>query len=47
MVGSGEVVPHVAFDALGTVSSGWAVDHGVIVVRHLDSFGVVRITIER
>jgi alpha-glucosidase len=46
-VGSGEVVPHVAPDALGTQPSGWALDHGFVVVRHPDSFGVMRITIER
>jgi hypothetical protein len=37
----------VAPDALRTAASGWTVDQGFVIVRQPDSFGAVRVTIER
>lgn len=47
VLGNGDVVPRVSFDALGDRSSGWTVHQGFVTVRQPDSFGVVRIRIER
>jgi hypothetical protein len=40
-------VPRVDFDALDSAPSGWTIHQGAIVVRQPDSFGALRITIER
>ncbi|MDQ3486203.1 MAG: glycoside hydrolase family 31 protein [Acidobacteriota bacterium] len=47
VLGNGQVVPRVASDALGAQASGWTIDRGSVIVRQPDSFGVVRIVIER
>jgi alpha-glucosidase len=47
VVGDGQALPRVAPDALRTQASGWTVDQGFVIVRQPDSFGVVRVTIER
>jgi hypothetical protein len=46
-MGNGQVVPRVDFGALGSQPSGWTIHQGSVVVRQPDSFGAVRITIER
>ena len=47
VVGDGQAVTRVAPDAFRTQASGWTVDQGFVIVRQPDSFGVVRVTIER
>ena len=47
VVGDGQALPRVAPEALRTQASGWTVDQGFVIVRQPDSFGAVRVTIER
>ncbi len=47
VVGDGQVVPRVAIDALSAQPSAWAIAQGSVIVRQPDSFGVVRIMVEK
>lgn len=47
IVGNDQVVPRVDSDAFDSAASGWTIRQGTIVVRQPDSFGALRITIER
>ena len=47
VVGGNQVVPRVASDALAAQTSGWTINQGSVIVRHPDTFGAMRIVIER
>ena len=47
VLGNGQAMQRVAFDALGTQPSAWTMNQGFVIVRQPDTFGAVRITIER
>ena len=47
VIGNDQVVSRVDFDSLDSATSGWAIHQGSIIVRQPDSFGALRISIER
>jgi alpha-glucosidase len=47
LVGNDQVLSRVDFDALDSAPSGWTIHQGSIIVRQPDSFGALRISIER
>jgi hypothetical protein len=47
VAGNGQVVSRVEVDALKSASTGWTIDQGFVIVRQPDSFGVMRVTVER
>jgi len=47
LLGNGQVVPRVASDAPDAQAPGWTVDQGWVIVRQGDTFGALRVTIER
>ena len=46
-VGADQTLARVPFDGLDSHSSGWTMHKGSVIVRQPDSFGALRITIER
>jgi hypothetical protein len=47
VLGNDQVVPRLAVDAFAAQPSGWTLHQGSVIVRQPDSFGAVRIRIER
>ena len=46
-LGNGQALPRRAADALDSEASGWTIDRGWVVIRQADTFGPIRIVIER